>query len=502
MNGVKVIAELLSETKLDDEQRRMVGIIMQSADSLIRVINDILDFSKLESSQLRVEIIPFRLEDVLNGVIQLLAAKAAEGGLALHLRRLDTPDDIARLGDPLRLRQVLLNLMGNAIKFTASGSVTLEVDASGHTTVFRIIDTGIGIAPEMIDKLFQPYQQAEASTARKYGGTGLGLSISNALLELMDGKIQVRSKLGQGTCFTVSLPLPRDPTASLAAPVGQATAATKFWSKPDRATAEGHAAVILCVEDTATNRDVLRRVLDRLGFEYDMAEDGIEALAALDRSRHGMVLTDGHMPNMHGWALAQAIREDEAKNGLGRLPLVMLTADAVSELSSRAQHPEIDGCLTKPLNRERLEAVVLDYLPVMGTLRQPMREDGSGPAPKVVAALDLTGLVDLIGEVEDDLRAVLQDFLSSAVGLQAQLASALGCGDRQAVAMAAHSLKGAAGYGGARALADAAAALEAKAKSSADMATLSEMADAVTRVLERLPEEIEESLAARFGRRG
>jgi signal transduction histidine kinase/CheY-like chemotaxis protein len=497
MNGVMVIADLLAETPLNDDQANMVKIVQQSAEGLLRVINDILDFSKLESSQLQVENIPFRLDDVLNGVARLLTPKAAENGLAMNVRR-QGPDDCVRIGDPLRLRQVLLNLTGNAIKFTLRGSVTLDVESTAHEVVFRIIDTGVGISPDQMAKLFTPYQQADAATARNYGGTGLGLSISNALLTLMGGGITVESSIGNGSCFTVTLPLPCDDTATPLDVQHLSGTEAKFWDKADRAAAEANAAVILCAEDNPTNRDVLGRVLDRLGFVYDITEDGVQALVALDRSRHGLLVTDGHMPVMDGWELIRDIRKSEETDGLPRLPALLATADAVSEKTTRADPNDFNGWLTKPLNREQLEAAILQALPVLESLRKP--RTGSGPAAKTTQTkLDLHGLIDLVGDAREDLQAVLQDFLTGAVTLHKKLDAALAAGDREQVILAAHAIKGSAGYAGARAIAENAGGLEAQAKAGVSLDTLSARFDALTQAMAQLPADIEASLAAHFG---
>ncbi len=496
MNGVMAIAELLAETPLNGDQAGMIAIIQQSGESLIRVINDILDFSKLESSQLQVENIPFRLDEVLDGVLQLLKPKAAEKGLALHVLQHGN-DDSARVGDPLRLRQVLLNLVGNAIKFTASGSVTLDADATSDDVSFRIIDTGIGIAADKIAKLFMPYQQAEAATARNYGGTGLGLSISNALLTLMGGSLRVRSTLGRGSCFTVELNLPRDAKALPRNAQCSGAAETQFWSKADRAAAEANGAVILCAEDNPTNRDVLARVLDRLGMVYEMVEDGAQALAVLDRSRHGLVLTDGHMPNMGGWELAHAIRAAETEIGLARLPVVMVTADAVSQLANQIDQADIDACLTKPLRRHQVEAAILTALPVWTRLRQPLHKSNFTSAV-AGGALNLTGLVELVGDDRDVLRSILQDFLSGATTLQAELAAAMVCGDREKVMLATHAIKGSAGYAGASVMIGYAEELERKAQEGVAFEVLTVQFDALTKMIKRLPEDIETSLAGYF----
>jgi PAS domain S-box-containing protein len=498
MNGVLAIAELLMDTPLEEEQARMVRIVQQSAESLLRVINDILDFSKLESSQMQVEAIQFDLEEVLDGVIQLLRPKAAEKGLALALRQRGT-GGTARIGDPLRLRQVLLNLVGNAIKFTQQGSVTLEADASGEAAAFRIVDTGIGIPPDRLGKLFKPYAQADAATARNYGGTGLGLSISKALLALMGGGLRASSSVGSGSVFTATLPLPRGDTALPAHAGGaapQGSAATAFWEKGDRRAAEAAGAVILCAEDNPTNRDVLARVLDRLGFFYEMAEDGIEAMAMLDRTRHGMMVTDGHMPRLDGWKLARAVREAEARDGLPRLPVALLTADAVTEFARRQGREDFDAHLTKPLRRDQLEAAVLAALPVLGAMRTPRKADAAkAVVPVAVAEVDIGPLVDLVGDCPDDLREILTEYLRGAEAQVEGLRNALHSGRRDAFVMAAHTLKGASAYAGASGISAQARALEEKSADGAILDTLRAAVEALAESVATLPAAIEASLA-------
>jgi PAS domain S-box-containing protein len=499
MNGVVAIADLLAETGLNDDQMSMIKIIQRSAESLLLVINDILDFSKLESSQLKVEKIAFELDEVLDGVMQLLTPKAAEKGLALRLNRTGTGAAL-RVGDPLRLRQVLLNLVGNAIKFTAAGSVTIDVDATTESVVFQVIDTGMGIPASKIGKLFTPYEQVDITTARFHGGTGLGLSISKALTELMGGTVGVDSTEGVGSCFHVTLRLIRDRRKTARTPPNAALAAADptFWQPADPAAAAANAAVILCAEDNATNRTVLARVLDRLGVAYDMAEDGAQALAALDRARHGLILTDGHMPVMDGWELIRTLREAEAEAGLPRLPVLLATADAVSDVSGRAPPGAIDAFLTKPLRRDQLEAAILKALPVLTTLRVPLQSPGP-VARAAPAALDLHGLIDLVGDSPDDLRAILADFRTGTLAQNAKLGAALAAGDRQAVRLTAHAIKGAAGYAGATTIAAYAKALEDAAKEGSPLDRMTPQFEALSQTLAGLEADIAASLAAHFG---
>ena len=497
MNGVLAITDLLAETPLSAEQASMIKIVQQSAESLILVINDILDFSKLESSQLKVEKIGFQLDEVVDGVVQLLSPKATEKGLSLHLKVSET-DDMARVGDPLRLRQVLLNLVGNSIKFTAEGSVTMAVAAKAEEVTIQVADTGIGIPAGKIGMLFRPYEQIDIATARFHGGTGLGLSISKALMGLMGGDIEVESTEGCGSCFTVRVKLPRDRRRSPRTARGVAAADAGVWQKMDRAVAEANGVVILCAEDNPTNRIVLGLVLDRLGLVYEMAEDGAQALAALDRSRHGLILSDGHMPVMDGWELARAVRTIEAAAGLNRLPILMATADAVSEVAGRAKPGTIDRFLTKPLRRDLLDDAILRALPALKKLRVA----ASGTvvqARKVDSALDLQGLIKLVGGSRADLEAILEDFRSGATAQHAKLSAALAAGDRRAVVQTAHAIKGAAGYAGAKAVGAQAQELEAAAKRGVALEALAVRFETLTATMSGLPEAIAASLAAQFG---
>ncbi len=497
MNGVATIADLLADTQLSPDQLKMVNIIRQSAKWLIRVINDILDFSKLEANELQIERVPFLFDEVIDGVYQLLVAKAREKGIALLVEGKDLPG-ICRIGDPLRLRQILLNLLGNAIKFTAEGSVTLAVQVDPNRVTFSVIDTGIGIPADQIGNLFQPYHQTRSDIARSYGGTGLGLSITKDLVRLMGGRLEVESEAGRGSRFTVILDLPSD-LGSLCKASSQTAASTIHWQKPDLEVAAAQAAVILCAEDNAINRDVLSRVLDRFGFHYEMVEDGKAALEMLDRRRHGLVLTDAQMPVIDGWQLTQAIRRDEAAQGLSRLPIVMVTANALAESDSRAFDIGIDAVLTKPLRLDELEATLLRTLPTASALRISAGERSSVAEPAATGAeINLDVLIGLVGDEPDDLRAMLADFQTSVVAQHTQIRAALVSNDHALLARHAHSVKGAARYAGATKLAQVCDTLEQRAKAGADLASLGEDLTILDAAVARLPAEIAAALTGRF----
>ena len=494
MNGVSTIADLLADTELNADQLKMVNIIRQSAKWLVRVINDILNFSKLEANELQIEKVPFLLDEIIDGVYELLVAKTREKDVALKLEGKDLPG-ICRIGDPLRIRQILLNLLGNAVKFTAQGSVTLAVQADPHTVVFSVIDTGIGIPADKIGSLFQPYHQVRSDIARSYGGTGLGLSITRNLVRLMDGSLDVKSEAGRGSCFTVTLGLPSD-VSTLCKTTSRAVASAARWQKPDPAAAAAQAAIILCAEDNAINRAVLARVLDRGGFSYEMAEDGDAALAALDRRRHGLILTDAQMPNLDGWQLAQTIRQLEATYELPRLPIIMVTANALAESKNRAFANGVDDVLTKPLQVDELEAALLSALPVLGRLRAAAAAIPSvAPLPPPDGEIDLGVLIGLVGDEPDDLRALLNDFQTSVAGQFNEILKAAESNDAATLVRQAHSMKGAARYAGATSLARICDALERRAKDNVPFTEIARDIAALKVAITQLPAQIDAALS-------
>lgn len=514
MNGVATVADLLAETKLSADQLRMVNIIRQSSLWLIRVINDILDFSKLEAQQLHIERVPFMLDEVIDGCCEVLAHRAQTKGFPLRAEGKDLPG-ICRIGDPLRVRQILLNLLGNAVKFTAEGSVTLALRAEPNEVSFSIIDTGIGIPADKIDSLFQPYNQIRSDTARSYGGTGLGLTITKNLVDLMGGRLEVTSELGRGSRFTVTLSLPSD-LSSLCKPSNRAVASHARWQKPDFDVAAAEGAVVLCAEDNAINREVLARVLDRLGFNHEMAEDGAAALALLDRRRHGVILTDAQMPGLDGWQFAEMVRRQEAEQGLRGLPIMMLTANALSESDARTAAVGIGAVLTKPLDVGRLEATLLGAVPSLGVLRVPCRDgtpdDSGGPQEGAVAGggmtdgdtayaeesgaeINLDVLVQLVGDDPEILDSMLGNFHAGVIAQHQEIRAAVASGDSAVVARHAHSIKGAARYAGATGIAQICDVLEQRAKQGT---AVEAMADDLTRLeaaMDRLPAEIAAALA-------
>ncbi len=354
INGVIGTTELLLDTPLDSEQHELAEIVRRSADLLLDLVNDVLDFSKIESGKLTIETIDFRLPALLDVIRDVFSARAGAAGLDLQIRRArGVPDDLR--GDPVRLRQVLLNLVGNAIKFTAQGRVELDVAASprsdGRLDVsFAVSDTGIGIPESRITRLFDEFTQADESTTRRYGGTGLGLAISKQLVALMGGTLSVRSREGEGSCFRFTVPL-----AEGSRPASSATD-SRAASAAGVPLPEALAGRVLVVEDQAVNRTVVVRMLERLGCTVDTVANGREALDIFAKHEYDLILMDCQMPEMDGFETTRTIRERE--NAGARTPIVALTANAFSEDRERCLASGMDDYLTKPVRRAQLEELV------------------------------------------------------------------------------------------------------------------------------------------------
>jgi signal transduction histidine kinase/response regulator of citrate/malate metabolism len=347
MNGILGMANLLLETDLTTEQRDFAETLRNSSETLMEILNDILDFSKIEAGRLTLEATNFDLWEVVESAIELHAARAAQKKLELVTQiREDVPSFLR--GDPLRLRQVLLNLVGNAIKFTSSGEVFLDVslDRQDDTTAdvrFEIHDTGIGIEEDVIPRLFQAFTQADESTTRRFGGTGLGLAISRRIVEAMGGNVSVRSKIGKGSVFFFTVTF-----------LKRAAVAVQNDRDAERATLKGLRALI--IDDNETNRKVLHHQLAHWGIANLAVADGLAALEALRETDvsgnpYNVVLLDMQMPDMDGLMVAEAIRNAE----LSRPPrVVMLTSMGDRLNAAERARRGLDACLIKPVKHTQL----------------------------------------------------------------------------------------------------------------------------------------------------
>ncbi|MGJ5820498.1 ATP-binding protein [Paludibaculum fermentans] len=362
MNGILGMSHILLETPLPREQREQVQIIESSGQSLLRLINDVLDFSKIEAGKLKIEQEAFNLRQLVQQVAALVLPSAEAKGLKVHVR-LAGELPVMLEGDPGRIRQVLLNLVGNAVKFTEHGEVRVEVEAgeaAGELVPVRIAvcDTGIGVAAENLPHLFEKFYQADSSASRRFGGTGLGLSISHQLIQLMGGTIQVESQPGAGSTFRVELKLRR------ISGVWQDELAQDPVFSAEPAAATVHGLKVLLVEDNKVNQRVATRFLQRLGCEVELAENGLIALDCVrvlaGEARFDLILMDCFMPVMDGFVATRSIRAVESACGR-RTPVVAMTASLLEEDRQRCREAGMDDYIPKPVDPAELQRVVARF---------------------------------------------------------------------------------------------------------------------------------------------
>jgi signal transduction histidine kinase/ActR/RegA family two-component response regulator len=355
MNGVLGLASLLLESKLDPEQQQAVRTIRDSGDNLLRVLNDILDLSKLEAGRFQFEAADFSPSAMVDAVAAVVRTNAGNKGLAVEVE-LDPDLPAALRGDDARIRQVLLNLASNAVKFTERGAVKIKTICRSRGDMlarveWSVSDSGIGIAPDKIGRLFTDFEQADASINRRFGGTGLGLAISRRIIEQMGGKIGVTSEAGQGSTFHFSLTLPWSDKA-VADPSADRTGADAL---KEQLAQLGRPLRILIAEDDATNRMVVTRMLKEFALDVHVVEDGAQADRAVSEFQYDMVLMDVQMPEMDGFAATRSIRS----RGFASLPIIALTANAFPEDAKRCRDAGMSDFLAKPLRKPLLVDAIL-----------------------------------------------------------------------------------------------------------------------------------------------
>jgi len=361
MNAILGFAQLLASEALTKEHRDYVNEINQAGSHLLELINKVLDLAKIEAGQLTIEQIPFDLRQTLDEVAALVSERAK--GKGLELRFYAAPDLPAGImGDPTRLRQVLINLIGNAEKFTLQGGIDIRIEsvAEGKQIQFSVQDTGIGMDAEALARLFQPFAQADESTTRKFGGTGLGLKISQDLVHAMGGEIRVASESGKGSRFWFSIPAIAAPERVKKASDETVAATEKTRSHAD-APLRGH---VLLVEDNRINQMVASRMLDKLGLTYDIANHGGESLEKLAQRDYDLILMDMEMPKMDGLEASIHIRASENASGKPRTPIIAMTANALHEDRDRCLASGMDDHMAKPVEMNRLDELLRHWLPV------------------------------------------------------------------------------------------------------------------------------------------
>ena len=482
MNGVLGMTELLLDAPLDAEQRRCAETIRTSAEALLDILNDILDFSKVEAGKLDLRTQNYDLSALLDDFSAATSSNAAKKGLAF---RCDIASNVPLFlrGDPGRLRQILTNLAGNAIKFTREGEVSvrclLQGDSEHYALLrFEVRDTGIGISPDKLPALFEKFSQVDASSTRQYGGTGLGLAISKQLAEMMGGSIGATSEEGKGSLFWCTVLMEkqaegvrRDDVHNPAEDVS-----ARFDAEKVR---------ILLVEDNAVNRTVALGLLKTLGLRADTADDGEEAVAALERAPYDLVLMDCQMPKMDGYEATRRIRRMEGP--AGATVVVAMTAHAMSGDRLKCLEAGMNDHIAKPVSRSALVGVLRRWLPKTAIIAEPPGEDeaAQGADAPPDAVWDRRELLRLLGGDESLVREIAVEFLEDIPREIEALMAALYVGDTEAVKEHAHTIKGSAGSVGGAALFSAAFELE-KAGKTGDLPEANVLAAMLEREFERL----------------
>jgi signal transduction histidine kinase len=433
MNGIIGLTQVVLDTALSTEQRECLELVRASGESLLAIVNDILDLSKIEAGRVAIERIPFPLQDCIDDAMKPLAIAASRKGLKVAWEIAPHTPPLL-VGDPMRLRQIVTNLAGNAIKFTPQGAVTLRVEpesgANGELAcLFSVEDTGIGIPAEQQAAIFAPFRQGDASTARCYGGSGLGLAISAHLITLMGGRIWLESTPGEGSTFHFTLRFGVAEGARAGAP--RVTAATGRATGRERG--DSRPLSVLLVEDNAVNRRLAEIVLTRRGHTVVAADTGPGALRALGERYFDLVLMDLQLPGMDGIAATRAIRARETSSGR-QVPVLALTAHALPGVREQCLEAGMNGYLTKPLK----PADLLEAVERLGLLAGPAAA-GAHAEPRDP---DRWTLLEEVGGDARLLEEICGLFARESAGQMQALRAAIDGGDSSSFARAAHTLRG------------------------------------------------------------
>jgi len=479
MNGVIGLTELLLDTELDPKQHHYAGLILTSARHLLALINSLLDFSKIEADMMELEINEFDLREMVDELMTLYAVSGQKKDLRIYAE-MDPRGEGRFVGDNYRIRQILINFLGNAIKFTDEGEVVLKVSSSpsgeGREFLrFEVRDSGPGIPPDKLDLLFKPFSQLDSSSTRRYGGTGLGLSICQKLVELMGGEIGVTSVPDQGSTFWFTLPLGRAAERSehreekekRPGAVPRDTNRNRAWANsvggtdgapndtgrtPERKSTAGGTGTppcILIVEDEETNRFVLRTILEKAGAETAIARNGREAVELAGGKRFDLIFMDCQMPVMDGFAATESIYAAAAAAGVPRPRIIALTADATEATRRHCREVGMVDYLVKPIDFARLQAVVDTWLPeenlsIVAGGHQMARDDGGAVEPESLSEsnqIDRQVLISL-KQIVGDVRPVIRVFLEILPKRLGRLEEAIGRADFEGARAVAHTLKG------------------------------------------------------------
>ena len=488
INGIVGMGEILQSTDLDEEQGNFVRTINAEAEALLDIVNDVLDLSKIEAGKMVLEETDFDLRRLFNALAAPLAIRARAKGLEL-VPSISPEVPTLVQGDPVRLRQILMNLAGNALKFTDKGEITIGaelVEDAGQRVelAFEVSDTGVGIPEGKQQHIFETFSQADGSTTRKYGGTGLGLSISKRLVEMMGGIISLRPRPGGGTVFRFTAILKKQPHQAWPVPAAEPEEMGRFGTEktnidagvyPDHGT--GFSGLnILLAEDYVTNQKIAQMHLTRAGHRVVLAENGVEAVEAFKEGPFDMVLMDIQMPEMDGWKATRRIRELEAgrSEGPARVPVIAMTAHALKSYKDNSLAVGMDDYITKPLKRKDLLAMVDKWrfpapgaeIPVQGG-EEGMRGRRAAAPKTDLPPMDAATALDEFGDDLELLTETLEEFIRNAESQLMVIRKSAVTGDWRVISGQAHSLAGGAANLRAEDLAHRARVLETRARTRA-----------------------------------
>jgi signal transduction histidine kinase/DNA-binding response OmpR family regulator len=463
MNGVLGMIDVLEAEGPGKDQTHTLNMMRESAQVLLRNINDLLDYSRIEAGALRLEELPFLLKDLIDGAVEVFKPQATRKGLSLVGIVASSTSD-AFVGDPTRVRQIIFNLLSNALKFTDRGGVMLRASAEPvqggmARVVLAVTDTGIGISSEQQTRLFKPFSQVDSSITRRFGGSGLGLSIVKQLAELMQGDVTVSSLPGSGATFIATLKLKptaiehvaRLPAARVAMPVPAAPAGDRSLRRA------------LVVDDNPINCEVMLRQLKVLGMPADSAPDGFAGFSSWRGGGYDVVFADVHMPLMDGFTMTGEIRAIENAESRKRTPIIAVTADAMAGEEERCKAAGMDDYLSKPVGLESLRTVLQRWLPDK-PVKAVVPEKKETNVASDIPAIDPSVLDPWVENDDAARRSILQRFSETVSASSHDLEQAMACGDLATLQSAAHRLRSGALAVGARLLSTSAAALETAAK--------------------------------------
>ena len=459
MNGIIGMTELLAGTPLINEQKRYLSNISFSAENLLEIINEILDFSKIEAGRMELDAHAFNLREMLEASLLPLRIKAESGGVALSISVAENCPAVL-VGDGSKLRQILVNLVGNAVKFTRCGTVSIDCTTPDGLIdplqlQLSITDSGIGMSPEVCQRIFEPFTQADSSTSRSFGGTGLGLAITRKLTTLMGGDITVTSTPGVGSSFTVLLPFARgdDASAAVPAPSGRA----------DLLEYTGTPLSILLAEDVPINQELAKILLEKMGHRVSLASNGTEAVDQFSNGHFDVIFMDMQMPEMDGLQATQAIRHLE-RGQEQRIPIIAMTANVSENDRQKCHDAGMDAFIEKPIRSEKLRATLSHYSSNVDQSMQSKRLESPDESGALV--FDRAELLERLGGAEELLPRFLRLFISSTSESINQLCISVTNDDNKNIHRQAHAIKGAAANVGAHRIRDCATTLDDRVKSS------------------------------------